>query len=145
MSDEKKMYAELIIMFVVFCIMLALGNRQAEHGVLSQLHIFLLLLAIVIYLGSITYLKGYLRREHAATWMDLGQPGMSADFARNNTLQFARSGFLTLGYVFSSSHKKLNDGWLNALIWLVRVFFSFSLVLLLGVFLLGFNSGPRPG
>jgi glycerol uptake facilitator-like aquaporin len=52
MSDEKNMYAELIIMFVVFCIMLALGSRQAEHGVLSQLHIFLLLLAIVIYLGS---------------------------------------------------------------------------------------------
>jgi hypothetical protein len=134
MSDEKKMYVRLIAMFVVICTMIALGSR--ERSIFSQLYVLLLSLSILIYLGSITYLMGYLRRIHAATWMDLGQPAMSVDFARNNTFQFAQSGFLTLGYVFSSRYKKLEDDRLNVLIWLIRVLLLLSLVLFSGLFLL---------
>ena len=138
MNDEKKMYMRLVTVFGVICILIALGDQQAERSI----YVLWWMSSILIYLGSLTYLMGYLRRVHTGIWVDLGQPSMSVDFARNASF---RSGFLILGYVFSNRCKKLEDSRLNAVIWLVRVFFALSLVFFLvfflGPFLLGSNTG----
>jgi hypothetical protein len=52
------------------------------------------------YLASITHLIGYLRREHFATWAELGQPEFSTRRAQQFPHQFATAGFQTIAFVF---------------------------------------------
>jgi hypothetical protein len=130
MSDEQKMYVKLIGMFVVFCIFVFISGLQGERRLLDQFYLILLFSDILLYLGSMTYLMDYLRRSHTATWINLGQPRMSANHARENTLQFAHGGFATLSFVLSNRHKKLRDDKLNRLIWLIRVLFTIPILFL---------------
>ena|SRR5215475_1300138 len=96
--------------------------------VLLAVSLFLLVMA---YLASVVYLMNYLRRVHTATWAQLGRPSFppfSADV--DERMRFAKAGFLTLWFIFSSRYKTLADAQLNSLVWRIRLLSALIICLL---------------
>jgi hypothetical protein len=83
------------------------------------------------------YLLSYLRRVHTPVWEQLGRPKLFhvATSLREIPQLFhgmLRDTFGTHRFLyFSNSHKDLNDVWLNALIWVVRILAILSIVFFL--------------
>ncbi len=134
MTGEQKTYLKLALSFVGLCGAIAVFGRQGENRLLDSLCVILAFSVIMLYLAAVTYLMDYLRRSHTTTWVDLGQPRMTADRASEDSFGFAQAGFATLGFVFSTRYRSLKDNQLNRLIWLIRILFviaSFSFPLLM--------------
>jgi hypothetical protein len=73
-----------------------------------------------IHVGLISYLIGYLRAAHEATWIELGQPSMwriSGGWPRDSGSWLRLTGFL----FFSNRYARLNDARLSKLIWAIRI------------------------
>jgi hypothetical protein len=86
----------------------------------------------IVYIGSLVYLVHYLRRVHAALWIELGSPRFSSSWAHNNRLEFLRSFWNVFRFIFGNRYKSLADQQIPSLIWLIRG----SFLLLTGLFIL---------
>ncbi len=90
-------------------------------------------LAIAItYMATVGYLMNYLKNAHRKTWIDLGSPSIIL----NNSI---RNGLLTVGFLFGSKYRTLNDQKLNRMIWGARALFFFLLALMLTAKWLGYK------
>jgi uncharacterized BrkB/YihY/UPF0761 family membrane protein len=92
----------------------------------------LLMTLAIVYLGSLAYLAHYLRRVHTALWIELGSPRFSPSWAHDNRLEFLRSFWNVLRFIFSDRYKSLPDQQIPSLIWLIRG----SFLLTIGLFIL---------
>ena len=102
-------------------------------------HIIALLTAAVItviYLGSSGYLMRYLRIAYTMLWVDLGSPTLSWTFSKNRTLAnpleaLPDGGLGILRFIFSNRYKDIDDSKLANLIWVVRISFVASIVMII--------------
>jgi hypothetical protein len=91
----------------------------------------------LVYLSLIAYLITYLRRTHAATWLQIGRPFQIPTNRFNFTewLALFRAALLTGRFIFlSNQYSKLNDAHVTKLIWSIRIvlvgcFFFLAVVL----------------
>ncbi len=86
----------------------------------------------IIYMVSVGYLMNYLKNAHRKIWTDLGSPSIIL----NNSI---RNGLLTLGFMFGSKYRNLNDPKLNKIIWGTRALFFLCLALMLTAKWLGYR------
>jgi hypothetical protein len=62
-------------------------------------------------------------------WVDLGEPEFSQTRARDNPFEFASGWANAFRFVFSNQYRALDDRRLATLVWLVRVSFALSALL----------------
>lgn len=91
-----------------------------------------LMTVTIVYLGSLAYFVHYLSRVHTALWIELGSPRFSPSWAHDNRLEFLRSFWNVLRFIFSDRYKSLADQQIPSLIWLIRG----SFLLIIGLFFL---------
>jgi hypothetical protein len=102
--------------------LIAVAYLFSARGFVYALCVAALAIVLVAYLFSLNYLMNYLRRFHTATWAHLGRPSFPTIAEHTaNPWRFVQSGFLTLGFIFSTGYKSLEDERLNQLIWLIRI------------------------
>jgi hypothetical protein len=115
MRSSKHLYVLAAGLFITVVYLLS------GRGFLYALCVAALMIVAVAYLFSLNYLMDYLRRFHTATWVHLGRPSFPTIADAANPSRFVQSGFLTLGFIFSTGYKSLEDERLNQLIWLIRI------------------------
>jgi hypothetical protein len=86
----------------------------------APLYMWAVFLVVLIYLGTVTYLWSYLKRIHPETWTRLGSPSLL-----NNSIL---NSFRSIGFIFGSNYKALNDEKLTALILIIRGLFAFVFI-----------------
>jgi len=86
----------------------------------APLYMLVVALIVLIYLSSVIYLWSYLKRVHPETWTKLGSPS----FLNNSILNSFRS----IGFIFGSSYRELNDKKLMALLLAIRGLFILAFI-----------------